>query len=61
VRLLLIPGPASLTAELEAAREPTARDAETAAKSSARAVGVAASRTERARARREELDAELRA
>jgi hypothetical protein len=56
---------AELAAELESVREQersttaAARDAETAAKAAARAVGVATSRVARARARLEELDAEL--
>jgi len=56
---------AELAAELEAARERertstvAAREAESAVKASARAVGVAASRTERARARVAEIEAEL--
>jgi hypothetical protein len=56
---------AELIAALEAAREQertatgAAREAETAAKAAARATGVAATRTARARARLEEIEAQL--
>jgi hypothetical protein len=56
---------AELTAALDAAREQeraataAARDAETAAKASLRAASVAATRTARARARLEEIEAQL--